>query len=212
MPASMAPAAIPAQRRSRPPRGCCRRWAARPGARRCARRRPGCEPRSKPRERQCQRTRRDIGRFPQRVRDGLLRSLDEHRRAGVVGVDDARGAVRQHFEQPALRDAYASMSRWKSRWSRVRFVNTPAANRVPSTRRSARAWDDTSMTAAPAGIDSPSREAWPASRAPRAWFSWPRALHRQGCTSPCPSDRTGDRLLRIPRAAGTRWWSFRSCR
>lgn len=35
---------------------------------------------------------------------------------------------------------------WKSRWSSVRFVNAPTVNGMPSTRCSASAWDETSIT------------------------------------------------------------------
>ena len=62
---------------------------------------------------------------------------------------------------------YSSMSAWKSRWSRVRLVKTPAANVIASTRRSDRACDDTSIAQA-RQPRRPSRAASPAAPAPPA--------------------------------------------
>ncbi len=44
---------------------------------------------------------------------------------------------------------YFSIVGWKSRWSRVRFVNTAAAQWIASARCSSSAWEETSMTQAP---------------------------------------------------------------
>jgi hypothetical protein len=46
----------------------------------------------------------------------------------------------------AFASKYSSIDGWKSRWSRDRFVKPATANRTPSTRPSASAWLDTSIT------------------------------------------------------------------
>ena len=63
--------------------------------------------------------------------------------SALITPGDSGGSI---SNSRRLAAKYASMSAWKSRWSRVRLVKTAVAKRVPSTRFSASACDDTSIT------------------------------------------------------------------
>ena len=71
---------------------------------------------------------------------------------------------------------------WKSRWSWPRFVNTATAKCVPTTRSSARAWEETSMATARAPDARAVAPAPPAGRAPRV---------SSGCPTTCPAPEHG---------------------
>ena len=83
------------------------------------------------------------------------------------------------------------MSRWKSRWSRVRFVKTARSKRQPSTRSSASACEETSIAAAGIALAHELREQLLEERRVRR-----RAVGRRS-----PGGRCGSRSCRgIPRS------------
>ena len=182
--------------RRRPP-ACARGSACRRARARCPR--PGSRP---------ARSRR-VG--PAR---GRARRAASSARAVVVGVHD-RAAVRaQQRARTATRLAskYASMSPWKSRWSRVRLVKTATSNAQPWTRFSSSECDETSSTAWRAAARPPSRGTAPGGRRPRASCAPPRSGGRRSGTGPCRARPTvlAGRAQRRRRSG--RWsWSCRSC-
>ena len=133
---------------------------------------------------------------------------DLRRRRGAGGRAGRRGTrppgrPGSGSNSRALASKYASIVPWKSRWSWLRFVNPATANRVPSTRCCARAWDDTSIaTAAPGAGEA--RPAGPGARAPRGWCA-----ARTACRSPRSAGPTASK---IDAEEVARRSSCRSCR
>ena len=118
---------------SRRPRECCKR-SGRPTSfgRTCSVPRGVRTSNASPCERKRQRTRRDVGGAVDRVGDrpaaSVRRAPPPRGSSRFSRLGASRGSI---SNSRRFARKYSSMSAWKSRWSRVRFVNTAGGKRHP---------------------------------------------------------------------------------
>ena len=184
--------------RSRRPSAGCRRMGVRPVVSPPSPDRPASPPRSGGRGAKG-------GASP----SGGRRPADRYAKVTARRTDSARPAPRgsSRFTTPTpssgsisnsrrLAAKYDSMSRWKSRWSRVRLVKTAAANRIWSTRlQRQRVGRHLHRRRPAAGVDHLSRGT-AAGRPTRAWCARPRSPRRRGRRRSSQSGRCEGRRRR----------------